>query len=155
MHKETAKMGVDDLVALDRVFSGLPVDDKPELLSALAERAGRYVGVPADAIVEALRKRESFGSTGIGRGIAIPHTAVKGLRRSVGFLARLEHPIDFESVDNKPVDLVFLLLTPPTPESENIAALASISRRLRDASVLSALRSSKSAQEMYNRLVNS
>ena len=147
-------MEVAELIGPERVFAGLSVSDKAELLSVLAEQSSRYIGVPADSILQALTKRESFGSTGIGHGIAIPHTCVKGLRRPVGFFARLERPIDFESVDGEPIDLAFLLLTPPTSLNENVAALAAISRRLRDASTLSSLRRSKTPEEIYNRLVD-
>ena len=146
-------MQVAELIQPEQVIAGLAAADKSELLSDLAELSSRYVGVAADSILQALTKRESFGSTGIGRGIAIPHTSVKGLKRPVGFLVRLERPIDFESVDGEPVDLVFLLLTPPVSTNENVAALATVSRRLRDAPVLSGLRTGKSPQEIYNRLV--
>jgi len=145
-------MEIAELIKPDRVIVGLEVADKSELLSAMAEKASQFIGIAADSILQALIKRESFGSTGIGRGIAIPHTTVKGLKQAVGFLARLDHPIDFESVDGQPVDLVFLLLTPPTPANENVAALASVSRHLRDAPILAGLRSSKTPQEIYNRL---
>jgi PTS system nitrogen regulatory IIA component len=146
-------MEVAELIGPERVLAGVSVADKAELLSVLAERSSRYVGVPADSILQALTKRESFGSTGIGHGIAIPHTAIKGLRRPVGFFARLERPVDFESVDGEPIDLVFLLLTPPASLNENVAALAAVSRRLRDATVLSGLRGGKSPQDVYNRLI--
>lgn len=146
-------MEIAELIEPERVIAGLSVTDKAELLSVLAEQSSRYVGVSADSVIQALTKRESFGSTGIGRGIAIPHTSVKGLKRPMGFLARLERPIDFESVDGEPVDLVFLLLTPPAHMNENLAALAAVSRRLRDAPTLSGLRSGKSPQEIFNRLL--
>jgi PTS system nitrogen regulatory IIA component len=146
-------MEIEELIEPERVIAGLSVADKAELLSDLAELSSRYTGVAPDWILKALTKRESFGSTGIGRGVAIPHTSVKGLKRPVGFLVRLERPIDFESVDGEPVDLVFLLLTPPTPASENVAVLAAVSRRLRDAPVLRGLRTGKSFQEIYYRLV--
>jgi nitrogen PTS system EIIA component len=146
-------MEIAELIEPERVIPGLSVADKPELLSDLAELSSRYMGIAADLILQALTKRESFGSTGIGRGIAIPHASVKGLKRPVGFLVRLERPIDFESVDGEPVDLVFLLLTPPTPASENVAVLAAVSRRLREAPVLSGIRNGKGPQEIYNLLV--
>jgi len=146
-------MEIANLIEPERVIAGLSAADKSGLLSDLAELSSRYIGVAADSILQALTKRESLGSTGIGRGIAIPHTAIKGLKRPVGFLVRLERPIDFESIDGEPVDLVFLLLTPPTPANENVAVLATVSRRLRDAAVLSGLRTDKGPQEIYNRLV--
>ena len=145
-------MEIAELIKPDRVIIGLEVADKSLLLSALAEKASQFTGAAADSILRALMKRESFGSTGIGRGIAIPHTTVKGLKQPIGFIARLNRPIDFESVDGQPVDLVFLLLTPPSAANENVAALASVSRRLRDAPVLKALRNSPTPQKIYDHL---
>ena len=148
-------MEIAELIEPEHVIIGLEVADKARLLSVLAERAAQFAGASAETILQALRKRESFGSTGIGRGIAIPHTGINGLKRAVGFVARLDHPIDFDSVDGQPVDLVFLLLTPPSAANENVAALAAVSRRLRDAAVLTALRSAMTSREFYARLTGS
>jgi len=142
-------MEIVQLIEPDRVSLGLEVADKSELLSVMAGKASYYSGIAADTILQALTKRESFGSTGVGRGIAIPHTAIKGLKSPLGFFVGLARPIDFESVDGEPVDLVFLLLTPPSSVNENVAALAAISRRLRDAEILKVLRTSKTAQEAF------
>ena len=142
-------MEIAQLIETDRIILGLEAKDKSDLLSMIAQKASHYSGIAADTILQALAKRESFGSTGIGRGIAIPHTAIKGLKNSLGFFVRLAHPIEFEAVDAQPVDLVFLLLTPPAFAKENVGALAAISRRLRDPEVLKALRGAKTAQEAH------
>ena len=139
-------MEIAELIKLDQVVIGLDVAEKSALLSELAKRASRSTDVPPESILKALTAREALGSTGIGQGIAIPHVCIEGLKGPFGFFARLEHPIDFESIDGAPVDLVFLLLTPAAARNQNVATLAAISRRLRDRTVLQELRTGESAQ---------
>jgi PTS system nitrogen regulatory IIA component len=146
-------MEIAELIKPDQVFLGLEVEHKADLLADLAGRASGFVGVPADAILQLLTKRESFGSTGIGRGIALPHASLPGIKKPFGLFARLEGSIDFESIDGKPVDLVFLLLTPGKAASDNVACLAAISRRLQDRTVLQELRTVTSPQHVYKALV--
>jgi len=147
-------MEIAELIKLDQIVIGLEVAEKSALLSELAKRASRATDVPAESILKALTAREALGSTGIGEGIAIPHVCIEGLKGSFGFFARLEHPIDFESIDGAPVDLVFLLLTPAAARNQNVAILAAISRRLRDRGVLQGLRTGQSAYEIRKRLVD-
>jgi PTS system nitrogen regulatory IIA component len=142
-------MDIAELIGPDQIVIGLEIADKPGLLSELSKRASRVTGIAAESILQALLKREGFGSTGIGRGLAIPHAPVEGLKRAVGILVRLKRPIAFDAVDGEPVDVVFLLLTP----NGNNAALAAISRRLRDGLVVKTLRNGASAEDVYNRLV--
>jgi nitrogen PTS system EIIA component len=146
-------MEIAELINPDQVIIGLDVADKSELLSELAKRASGSAEVAADLILKALTAREALGSTGIGQGIAIPHACIEGLRRPFGFFARLEHPIDFQSIDGEPVDLVFLLLTPAAVPNQNVATLAAVSRRLRDRTILQELRTGKSTYEICRRLV--
>jgi PTS system nitrogen regulatory IIA component len=100
-----------------------------------------------------LTHRESLGSTGIGRGIALPHACVPGLKRPFALFARLKKPIDFESIDEQPADLVFLLLTPQDTPSQNVANLAAISHRLKDRAVLHELRTGTAPQKVHKALV--
>jgi PTS system nitrogen regulatory IIA component len=147
-------MQIADLIKPDQIFLGLEAERKADLLADLAKRASGLTGVSPDAILQPLTNRESFGSTGIGRGIAIPHASIPALKRPVGLFARLEEPIDFEAIDGEPVDLVFLLLTPTAPRNQNVASLAAISRRLRDPAVLQQLRTDASPQKVYKALVS-
>lgn len=134
----------NQIVLLDRA------PDKPQLLGELAGRAATVLGLDAATITAALLRREALGSTGLGAGIAIPHTRIPGLQRAFSMLAILRNPIAFEAIDGAPVDIVFLLLMPDS--SEALKALAAISRTLRDPSILKSLRSAPSAQAAYDAL---
>jgi PTS system nitrogen regulatory IIA component len=95
-------------------------------------------------------KREELGSTGTGGGVALPHARIQGLNRSFGILARLNKPIDFEAIDGRPVDLVFLLLLPSNPVGEQLKALASVARKFRDAACLRDLRAASGSAGLYD-----
>jgi PTS system nitrogen regulatory IIA component len=146
-------MEVAELIKPNQIVLGLRVEDKAQLLGTLADYASRWIGLPVDTILRPLTAREALGSTGIGQGIALPHASIPGLKQTFGCFAQLEAPIAFESVDGEPVDLAFLLLTPAGAPNQNVAALAAVSRRLHDRTILHDLRTSKSAQEVHNRLV--
>jgi len=103
-------------------------------------------------IFETLLQRERLGSTGVGNGIAIPHGKLPNLGKLVGLFARLEKPIDFESLDGEPVDLVFLLLAPEAAGADHLKALARVARMLRDPDVVEKLRATRDAALMYNLL---
>lgn len=139
-------MDIADFITPDRVALDLRVRDKAQLLQELAKRAeASGGGIPAAAILAALRSREDLGSTGLGKGFALPHARIDGLARFVGLFARLARPIDYDAIDGAPVDLVFLLLMPSDDGNNNVAALAAVSRRFRDASTLSGLRKADAA----------
>jgi len=138
-----------DLLAPDGIVLGLRAADKTELIKALAKRAAARLKLPAEAVSAPLLAREALGSTGIGRGIALPHARIATLPRPFGLLARLVKPIDFAAIDDEPVDLVFLLLTPENAGREHLAALAAISRMLRDGAVARNLRAARDASEIY------
>src|SRR5262245_22747519 len=103
---------IEDFLSPDHLRLGVEVADKAELLDDLAERAAAAVGIEPAPILAGLEQRERLGTTGIGEGVAVPHTRLAGLARLTGFFVRLAHPIDYEALDNAPVDLVFLLLAP-------------------------------------------
>jgi PTS system nitrogen regulatory IIA component len=139
---------IADLLTPDRAIAGLSAGGKPHLLAELARRAATATGLPQRQIVDALQRRESLGSTGIGGGIAIPHAPIAGLDRFFGLLVRLGRPIDYEAIDGQPVDLVFLLLIPANTKAY-LQALAAISRRLRDRAVAATLRKAASGRDLY------
>jgi PTS system nitrogen regulatory IIA component len=124
--------------------------DKTRLLQDLARRAAATLSLAAERISAEILKREELGSTGTGGGVAIPHARIQGLNRSFGILARLNKPIDFEAIDGQPVDLVFLLLLPANPVGEQLKALASVARKLRDPASLRSLRSAGDTASLYN-----
>lgn len=144
-------MEITDLIAPDRVIVDFKASSKSHLLAELARRAATATGLPQQQIDAALEARESLGSTGVGFGIAIPHARVATLECFFGLFARLDRPIDYDAIDGRPVDLVFLLLFPGNTR-EHLQALAAISRRLRDPEIASDLRSAKGAPETHKAL---
>lgn len=138
-------MTLDDLLAPDSVIHGLRASGKAALLEDLARRAARALDLDADDILAALVRREGLGSTGIGAGVALPHARLDAVRRPYGLLARLREPLDFEAVDERPVDLVFLLLRPTESGGEPLNALARVARQLRDPENAAALRAARNA----------
>lgn len=114
--------------------------DKVQLLKELAARAAVTLHLSPDDVASAILKRERLGSTGMGNGVAIPHARIRDLKRPFGILARLTHPIEFDAVDDHPVDIVFMLLAPADPEGEQLNALACIARALRNPDLVSNLR---------------
>ncbi len=139
-------MEIAEFIAPDRVALDLRVRDKAQLLRELAKRAEPFGGgLSADTILEALRAREQLGSTGLGKGFALPHARIDGLKRFVGLFARLARPVDFDAIDGAPVDLVFLLLMPADAGNNHVAALAAVSRRFRDTDTVARLRKADQA----------
>jgi nitrogen PTS system EIIA component len=139
-------MDIAEFITPDRVALDLRVRDKTHLLQELAKRAeASGDGIPAARILTALRSREELGSTGLGKGFALPHARIDGLTRFVGLFARLARPIDYDAIDGAPVDLVFLLLMPADAGNNQVAALAAVSRRFRDGATLVRLRKSDAA----------
>ena len=142
-------MELEDLVQPEGVIAHLKVTSKKQALQELSERAAKLTGLCERAIFETLVERERLGSTGVGQGIAIPHGKLPEIDRLYGLFARLSTPIDFESVDDQPVDLIFLLLAPESVGADHLKALARISRMLRNASVVGKLRASEDAAALF------
>ncbi len=143
------RMGLKDLLTLDGVIPDLKARCKREALAAMADVAAAQTGVDAQAIRDALIERERLGSTGIGHGVAIPHGKIAGLSQITAVFSRLDQPVDFDAVDDAPVDLVFLLLAPEEATAAHLKALAKVSRLLRDESVRTALRGAETAEALF------
>ena len=137
------------LLDADAIDAALSAANKKALFQALAAAASRRVGIPAKEIAACLSERERLGSTGFGAGVAIPHGKLEGLSRVFGYFARLPAPIDFQAVDTLPVDLVFLILSPPDAGADHLKALAGVSRILRDKQILAKLRGARSKDAIY------
>lgn len=133
-------MAIATLLTPEAVLSGLKANGKKQLLLELAAAAARLTGLHERVIFETLLQRERLGSTGIGQGIAIPHGRLGGLNELFGLFARLAKPIEFESVDNQPVDIVFLLLAPEGAGADHLQALAKVARILRMPNIIQTLR---------------
>ena len=142
-------MEIADLITPGTVVSRLRAHNKKQLLKEISRRAAELVGMHERQIYDVLLERERLGSTGVGNGIAIPHGKLAGLKRLQGLFLRLEPAVDFDSVDEQPVDLVFLLLAPESAGADHLKALARVSRLLRDRQVCEKLRGAEYPDALY------
>ena len=138
-----------DLITPNAVLPSLKVGNKKQALQELAKRAAELTGQHERSIFDVLLERERLGTTGVGHGIAIPHGKLQNLGHVYGLFARLERPIDFDAIDEQPVDLIFLLLAPEHAGSDHLKALARVSRLLRDQAMCEKLRGTDSADAIY------
>ncbi len=142
-------MPLTDILPLQGVMPAVRVPTKKALLEAIAEQASTITNLPARLIFDALLQRERLGSTGIGGGIAIPHSKFDGLKNLVGLFARIEKPIAFDALDGEPVDLVFVLLAPEGAGADHLKGLSKVARVLRNPAITANLRASKSADVIH------
>jgi nitrogen PTS system EIIA component len=142
-------MEISELLTPRSVVAQLRVTGKKQVLQEIARRAAAATGINERRIYEVLSERERLGTTGIGRGVAVPHGKLAELTRVYGLFARLDRPIAFESIDNQPVDLVFVLLAPLDAGAEHLKALAMVSRLLRDRTICEKLRGTDNPDALY------
>lgn len=142
-------MPLNDLVTPNAVLPALKVNSKKQAIAELAAKAAALTGQGEREILEILLQREKLGSTGVGNGVAIPHGKLPKLGKLFGLFARLDRAVDFEALDNQPVDLVFLLLAPEGAGADHLKALARVARLLRDPEVANKLRESRDAEAIY------
>jgi PTS system nitrogen regulatory IIA component len=145
-------MDLCDLLAPDSIIASLQATSKKHALQELATVAAERTKIDSREIFNTLLQRERLGSTGLGHGIAVPHVKLAGIKGIICLLARLEKPIEYESHDNMPVDLMFLLLAPEHASGDHLKALASISRVVREPSILDALRNASDAAALHSAL---
>lgn len=148
-------MSLNDLISPQAVVASLKANSKKQALIELSEKAAELSGIDSREVLDALIQRERLGSTGIGGGIAIPHGKLAKCHRIFGVFARLEKPIDFEALDDAPVDLVFLLVAPENAGADHLNALSRAARVLRDQSLVATLRSTRDPSALYSILVRS
>lgn len=146
-------MKVADLLSVNDVVRLAP-PDKPRLLRALARHAAERLELDEAAIAKTLAERETLGSTGVGHGIALPHARLGNVRHPRGIFAALVKPIEFGSVDDRPVDLVFLLLLPAHETADQLRCLACVARRLKEPGLPAALRAAAEPARLYDLLVD-
>lgn len=142
-------MELADILTEESVIVCTGLKTKREVLEKLAEQAAKLTDQDAEAVLRALSEREALGSTGLGNGIAIPHGKFAGLRGVLAVFARLDEPVDFDAVDDQPVDLVMMLLAPMGAGADHLKALARVARILRTESVVEDLRRSFDPQRLY------
>ena len=148
-------MEINELISAQSVIPNLRASSKKQALQDLARRAADITGLHERSIFDVLMERERLGTTGVGNGIAIPHGKMANLDRLYGLFARLEHSVDFQSIDEQPVDLIFLLLAPESAGADHLKALARVSRLLRDGSVCEKLRGTDDAEALFALLTGS
>jgi len=147
-------MQIGELLDRNAIALRISAANKRKALAVIAEIAARNFGLDAGDILDALTEREQAGSTGVGHGVAAPHARLDGLSRMRGVFVRLEHPVDFESVDDQPVDLIFALFAPKEAAGvEHLRALARVSRLLRQAELREQLRQARTADAIHALLV--
>lgn len=146
-------MNIGELLDRNAIALRVSATNKRQLLAVIAEIAARNLGLDAADILDALAEREHAGSTGVGHGVAAPHARLKGLQRMRGVFLRMDQPVDFESVDDQPVDLIFALFAPIDAGSEHLRALARVSRLLRQADLRQQLRQARTADAIHALLV--
>lgn len=142
-------MELIELIDSDSIVANLRVTSKKQALQDLARRAGEITGVDERKVFDVLMERERLGTTGVGSGIAIPHGKLSELERIHGVFARLEKPVDFQAIDDHPVDLIFVLLAPEGAGADHLKALARVSRLLRDDDICKKLRATAESDALF------
>ncbi len=145
----TGPMTLTDLITPEAVISSLKAKTKKQVIEDLAARAAKLEGLSARDLFDALLQRERLGSTGVGRGIAIPHCRLAGVKKMLCVFARLDSPVPFDATDGEPVDLVFLLLAPEDAGADHLKALARLARLMRDSKTMMRLRAAKDQMSLY------
>ena len=146
-------MYIGDLLDRGAIGARVHAASKRQALSIVSEIAGKAFDLKAPEVLTKLVQRERLGSTGVGHGVAVPHCRIRGLQRVRGIFVRLESPIDFGAVDEQPVDLIFALLAPLTDASEQLRALARVSRVLRQGDLRQQLRQARGTDAIRALLV--
>lgn len=140
---------LSDLIAPDAILPRLISTSRRQALQSMADALAKSSKVDARAAFDAVLMRERLSGTGMGEGVAIPHAPVQGVTRPIGAFARLDPPQDFEAMDGRPADLVFMLISPPERGADHLKALARVSRLLRRAEMRDKLRAARGADELY------
>lgn len=146
-------MYIGDLLDRNAIAVRISAPNKRQSLAVVADIAARNLGLNAAEVLEALLEREAAGSTGVGHGVAAPHARLAGLERMRGVFVRLEQPVDFDAVDDQPVDLIFALFAPKDAGAEHLRALARVSRLLRQSGLREQLRQAGTADAIRALLV--
>lgn len=145
-------MELADILSKDDVIACAKVASKRQLLQLVADKATAHAGLDAGLVFETLMEREQLGSTGLGNGIAIPHGKLEGLKGVRAMFVRLDQPLDFEAVDDQPVDLIMVLLAPTGSGADHLKALAKVARLLRTEKLVGDLRHTRDADKIYDLL---
>ena len=148
-------MKISDFLLPADVMLDVRESDKSRLLRQLSAQAAAEVGLDPKEVSTQISKREELGSTGVGNGVALPHARLRGLKAPFGLLARMRHAVDFQAIDDQPVDVVFLLLLPDAPDDAQLNALACVARALRKPVVLQRIRRATDRDALFRAITNS
>jgi PTS system nitrogen regulatory IIA component len=146
-------LDVKTFLSAEDVVADYRAETKDQLLNELCARAAKATHLELQLVLGEISKREQLGCTGIGGGIAIPHARLQNLKKPFGSLVRLRKPIDYDAIDGDPVDIVFLLLLPAEAAGNQLNALASTARKLRDRDTLARVRGAPDAHAVYEAFV--
>ena len=147
-------MQLSDIIRPESVKLLSGTTSKKRLFHEIGDLAASTYGLDADTVIEALMERESLGPTGVGQGVALPHTRIDSVGAVCGLFIRLDRPLDFESIDKQPVDIVFTLFAPESAGVEHLKALALVSRTLRDSGIRSKLRANDDVATLHTILTD-
>jgi len=142
-------MDISDLINQNSIIPNLKAASKKQLLQELEAITNQKCAAPLTDVASTLMERERLGSTGVGHGVAIPHGRFSDLDQIMGFFVKLDKPLNFDSLDDQPVDLVFLLLVPEEAGADHLKALAKVSRIFRDQSICEKLRGTNDSDAIY------
>ena len=147
-------MKISEIMSVNSIVLSIKANNKRQLLQELAKKASEVSGINDRTVFDTILERENLGSTGFGGGTALPHGRLEELNKVYGIFARLNTPVDFDSIDGKPVDLVFLLISPESSGADHLTALAQISRILKDEATCTKLRAATGKEEIHALLNN-
>ena len=142
-------MDIGELLARDGIVLRSGASSKRQALQVVAEAAAEALGVPDAQVLDALMEREALGSTGLGSGVAVPHARIEGLANVIAVFVRLDAPVAYGSVDDRPVDLLFALFAPPRAGAEHLRALAAVSRAMRSPELREQLRQARTPDAVH------
>ena len=142
-------MDLSNLISLETIYPNMKASSKKQLLQELGNMAKDKIGKPILEIANVLMERERLGSTGVGHGVAIPHGRFSDLDQICGIFVKLDKPVNYGSLDDQPVDLIFLLLVPEEAGADHLKALAKVSRIFRDQSICDKLRGAENSDAIY------
>lgn len=147
-------MQLSEILSLDCTLCAVQDSSKKKLLETISEMvAPKLVGVSSADVFTSLLQRERLGSTGIGQGIAIPHGRLAQAQRPVAALITLAHPMDFDAIDNQPIDIIFALLVPEADPAQHLQMLAEVARRMNDPEFCRALRKARTDEALYSTFI--
>ena len=146
-------MNIGELLDRSAISLRVSAANKKKALAVIAEIAARNFHLDAGEVLDALSEREAAGSTGVGHGVAVPHARLDGLERMRGVFVRIEQPVEFEAVDDQPVDLLFALFAPKNAGADHLRALARVSRVMRQGELREQLRTARTADALHALLV--